>query len=90
MDTYDSLHERSPFAVDAICMVAARVRDAGGNMSTSHFTLCHRPLTLFFYSGKPSEVHLKLLEQVQNIARATLFAPVVRAEAVQAMSELFD
>ncbi|KAJ2932671.1 hypothetical protein H1R20_g4425, partial [Candolleomyces eurysporus] len=64
MDTYDSLHERSPFAVDAICMVAARVRDAG---------------------GKPSEVHLKLLEEVQNIARATLFAPVVRAEAVQAM-----
>jgi hypothetical protein len=29
-DTYDTLHERSPFAVDAICMVAARVRDGGG------------------------------------------------------------
>lgn len=29
-DTYDALHERSPFAVDAICMVAARVRDGGG------------------------------------------------------------
>jgi hypothetical protein len=28
-DTYDILHERSPFAVDCICMVAARVRDGG-------------------------------------------------------------
>jgi hypothetical protein len=32
MDTYESLHERSPFAVDAICMVAARVRDGGGSV----------------------------------------------------------
>ncbi|KAG2023045.1 priB protein, variant 2 [Coprinopsis cinerea AmutBmut pab1-1] len=64
MDTYESLHERSPFAVDAICMVAARVRDGG---------------------GQASEVHLKLLEEVQNIARASLFAPVLRMEAVQAM-----
>ncbi|TFK56556.1 hypothetical protein OE88DRAFT_1649912 [Heliocybe sulcata] len=30
VDTYDSLHERSPFAVDCICMVAALVRDGGG------------------------------------------------------------
>lgn len=30
VDTYDALHERSPFAVDTICMVAARVRDGGG------------------------------------------------------------
>jgi len=30
VDTYDALHERSPFAVDTICLVAARVRDGGG------------------------------------------------------------
>ena len=30
VDTYDALHERSPFAVDVICMVAAKVRDGGG------------------------------------------------------------
>ena len=30
VDTYDELHERSPFAVDCICMVAAKVRDGGG------------------------------------------------------------
>ena len=30
VDTYDALHERSPFAVDCICMVAAKVRDGGG------------------------------------------------------------
>lgn len=30
VDTYEALHERSPFAVDCICMVAARVRDGGG------------------------------------------------------------
>lgn len=65
IDTFDALHERSPFAVDAICMVAARVRDAG---------------------GPPSEVHRKLLEEVQNIAKATLFAPVLHAETIQAMS----
>ncbi|KAF9479712.1 hypothetical protein BDN70DRAFT_878465 [Pholiota conissans] len=35
-DTYDALHERSPFAVNAICMVAARVRDGGGKMSEVH------------------------------------------------------
>jgi hypothetical protein len=29
-DTFDALHDRSPFAVDCICMVAARVRDGGG------------------------------------------------------------
>jgi hypothetical protein len=29
-DTFDALHERSPFAVNSICMVAARVRDGGG------------------------------------------------------------
>lgn len=29
-DTYEALHERSPFAFDCICMVAAKVRDGGG------------------------------------------------------------
>lgn len=33
VDTFASLHERSPFAVDSICMVAARVRDGGGKIS---------------------------------------------------------
>ncbi|KAG5729514.1 hypothetical protein E4T56_gene4612 [Termitomyces sp. T112] len=63
-DTFDALHERSPFAVDCICMVAARVRDGGGT---------------------PSDVHLRILEEVQAISCATLFAPVMRSEAVQAM-----
>ncbi|KAH8991918.1 hypothetical protein EDB92DRAFT_1858931 [Lactarius akahatsu] len=64
IDTFASLHERSPFAVDTICMVAARVRDGG---------------------GKPSEVYTKCLQEVQTISCATLFAPVLRVEAVQAM-----
>ncbi|KDR85368.1 hypothetical protein GALMADRAFT_234194 [Galerina marginata CBS 339.88] len=64
MDTFDALHERSPFAVDTICMVAARVRDGG---------------------GKPSEIHRRCLEEVQAISSATLFAPVLRSEAVQSM-----
>ncbi|KAI5124176.1 hypothetical protein M0805_000982 [Coniferiporia weirii] len=63
-DTYESLHERSPFAFDAVCMVAAKVRDGG---------------------GPPSDVYLKCLEEVQTISCATLFAPVTRQEAVQAM-----
>ncbi|KAG6830299.1 hypothetical protein H0H92_001377 [Tricholoma furcatifolium] len=63
-DTFDALHERSPFAVDCICMVATRVRDGGGT---------------------PSEVRVKILEEVQAISCATLFAPVMRSEAVQAM-----
>ncbi len=33
IDTYDALHDRSPFAVNCICMVAARVRDGGGRIS---------------------------------------------------------
>ncbi|KXN85678.1 Transcriptional activator of proteases prtT [Leucoagaricus sp. SymC.cos] len=63
-DTYDALHERSPFAVNCICMVAARVRDGG---------------------GLPSETYLRCLEEVQSISCATLFAPVMRCEAVQSM-----
>ncbi|KAF9015547.1 hypothetical protein BDQ17DRAFT_1341258 [Cyathus striatus] len=35
-DTYDALHDRSPFAVDCICMVAARVRDGGGKPSETY------------------------------------------------------
>ncbi|KAF9076108.1 hypothetical protein BDP27DRAFT_1313911 [Rhodocollybia butyracea] len=64
VDTYDALRERSPFAVNAICMVAARVRDGG---------------------AKPSDMHRMCLEEVQAISCASLFAPVVRVEAVQAM-----
>lgn len=64
VDTFEGLHERSPFAVDAICTVAARVRDGGGNAS---------------------ETYTRCLEAVQNISCATLFAPVSRVEAVQAM-----
>jgi hypothetical protein len=36
VDTFDALHHRSPFAVDAICMVGARVRDGGGTPSETH------------------------------------------------------
>ncbi|KAI0048332.1 hypothetical protein FA95DRAFT_1517530 [Auriscalpium vulgare] len=64
VDTYESLHERSPFAVDSICMVAAKVRDGG---------------------GKSSEEYEKCLAEVQAISCATLFSPVMRQEAVQAM-----
>lgn len=39
-----------------------------------------------FFSGKPSEVYSKCLQEVQTISCATLFAPVLRVEAVQAMS----
>ncbi|KAL6310152.1 hypothetical protein BKA93DRAFT_757710 [Sparassis latifolia] len=64
VDTYDALHERSPFAVDCICMVAAQVRDGG---------------------GRPSEMFLRCQEEVQAISCASLFTPVSRQEAVQAM-----
>ncbi|KAJ3556439.1 hypothetical protein NM688_g2024 [Phlebia brevispora] len=64
VDTFDALHGRSPFAVDCICMVAAKVRDGGGN---------------------PSEIFSKCEEEVHSISCQTLFSPVVRQEAVQAM-----
>ena len=35
----------------------------------------------------PSEVHQGCLDEVQKISQATLFAPVLHCEAVQAMSE---
>ena len=39
-DTYDTLHERSPLAVNCICMVAARVRDGGGmSLGYQHWPL---------------------------------------------------
>ena len=43
---------------------------------------------IFAVSGKPSEVYNKCLQEVQSISCATLFAPVLRVEAVQAMSAL--
>ena len=84
-DTFESLHERSPFAFDCICYVAAKVRDGGGMFSMSSVdvdTITHPA------EGLPSETHLKCWEEVQTISCATLFAPVQRQEAVQAMSEL--
>ncbi|CAE6529338.1 unnamed protein product [Rhizoctonia solani] len=62
VDTYDALHSRSPFCVNTICMVAARVRDGG-----------------------ESETYQKCRQEVEEISRHTLFTPVVRQEAVQAM-----
>ena len=38
-----------------------------------------------FITGNPSDVFLKCLEEVQAISCATLFSPVTRQEAVQAM-----
>lgn len=43
IDTFDGLHERSPFAVDAICTVAARVRDGGGDLL---ILFCYRLISL--------------------------------------------
>jgi hypothetical protein len=42
--------------------------------------------SIFPSSGNPSEVSKKCLQEVQTISCATLFAPVLRVEAVQAMS----
>lgn len=39
------------------------------------------------FAGNPSDVFLKCLEEVQAISCATLFSPVTRQEAVQAMGE---
>lgn len=81
-DTYDSLHDRSPFALDCICMVAAKVRDGGGMFTKGSVDEVSDNLL-----GPPSETYLKCWEEVQTISCATLFAPVTRQEAVQAMSE---
>lgn len=83
-DTYERLHERSPFAFDAVCMVAAKVRDGGGKLNCPFYSTC---LPNNGYVGPPSDVYMKCLEEVQTISCATLFAPVTRQEAVQAMSE---
>jgi hypothetical protein len=83
-DTYDALHDRSPFAVNCVCMVAARVRDGGGK------NLCYLSLKLIaneVSTGKASETYKKVLEEVHEISRASLFTPVTRHEAVQAMSK---
>ena len=40
-----------------------------------------------FITGNPSDVFLKCLEEVQAISCATLFSPVTRQEAVQAMGK---
>lgn len=66
-------------------MVAAKVRDGGSE------SLCHCeervPPVLTTMTGNPSEIFLKCLEEVQAISCATLFSPVARQEAVQAMGK---
>jgi len=84
VDTFDALHHRSPFAVDAICMVGARVRDGGGQFILSVSSFFHD-----LFPGTPSETYNRSLDAVQNISRATLFSPVTRVEAIQAMSEYY-
>jgi hypothetical protein len=83
-DTFDALHERSPFAVNCICMVAARVRDGGGLYEFVSYL--HR-IFMSDSTGKPSDVYKKCLEEVRSISCATLFLPVTRVEAIQAMSK---
>jgi hypothetical protein len=63
-------------------MVAARVRDGGGTRKEHMITPVVTP-----FAGDPGAVYAKCLEEVQAISCATLFAPVTRCEAVQAMSE---
>lgn len=62
-------------------MVAAQVRDGGGksHLTTTVATPSESSV------GKSSDVYKALLAEVQSIACATLFAPVIRYEAVQAM-----
>lgn len=63
-------------------MVGSRVRDGGGRWYL--YALLGSPD--IFLTGKASETYTRCLDAVQNISRATLFAPVTRVEAVRAMS----
>jgi len=45
-------------------------------------------ISFHFFTGNPSDTYLKCLDEVRTISCATLFSPVTRNEAVQAMSEL--
>ena len=64
-------------------MVAAQVRDGGGKsrLANTVGAFAHHS------AGKPSDVYKACLAEVQSIACATLFSPVIRYEAVQAMGE---
>lgn len=64
-------------------MVAARVRDGGGKFSAKSFA------SQLIVADQASETYNRILEEVQAISCATLFAPVMSNEAVQAMSTLF-
>lgn len=65
-------------------MVAAKVRDGGGTLS-SYFT----EHGLISCQDEPSDTFLKCQEEVQAISCTSLFTPVVRQEAVQAMGQYF-
>lgn len=64
-------------------MVAAQVRDGGGNPGLANTVGVFDDHLV----GKPSDVYKACLAEVQSIACATLFSPVIRYEAVQAMGE---
>lgn len=56
-------------------------------MEAVRVTSTNTPMCLKFITiGPPSETYLRCLEEVQSISCATLFAPVVRCEAIQSMS----
>jgi hypothetical protein len=48
---------------------------------------CLSDYKLLCITGKASETYKKVLEEVHEISRASLFTPVTRHEAVQAMSK---
>lgn len=60
-----------------------------GTEAVSHVVLEDYYIALFSLTsqGPPSDTYIKCLEEVQTISCATLFAPVTRQEAVQAMSK---
>jgi hypothetical protein len=80
-DTYDALHDRSPFAVNVICMVAALIRDKGSECS-----FCFHHVHVSFFTEEPSSTYKSCQNEVHEISQATLFSPVTRLEAIQSMS----
>jgi hypothetical protein len=82
-DTYEGLRERTPFCFDAVLAVASKIR--AGNGSSIRFVLQYSSSHHGLLSGPPSATFHRCLEEAQGIARSTLFGPIVRKEAVQAM-----
>jgi hypothetical protein len=96
VDTWESLRKRSPFSITTLIMAGAKVEDGGGEWSLPTVVWnAYRQVPWASFRERRGSMQRKLASRLEDwgwqAGMGTLFTPVARIEALQAMSEaIFD